>query len=270
MSSIYIKANKYLAISRVNVQAIHAHVISLFTRSLLVVMRIWILLYVYSAIYNTAQTEVINGLTLPVVIWSVTLAQSFQTATRPTIAELIASEIRSGTIAYSISRPYSYLLFYLSTFWGRLLPHLVVNLFLCVVTAYMLVGPISFSFTHILLSCFVLFLGYHLEFIMFLFIGLCAFWIEDIKPLLWNYNKIHLIFSGLILPVAFFPPSLKTITEYLPFTQTYYSAAYLATHFDVQLFWKYVSIQAGWLIILLPLVYFCLHKAIKNVSINGG
>ncbi len=270
MTALLTKGSKYLAVSRISIRNSITHGVALFSRTALIMVRIWILLYLYTAIYQGSFSQTINGLTLPMVMWSIALTQSFQAATRPAISLLIAEEIQSGTIAYALSRPYSYLFFHFSQYWGNLLPRLAINLIIALTTVWLLVGSLSITPASLLLSLTVLICGYTLEFVFFLFLGLCAFQIEDINPLLWNYNKTQIIFSGLVLPVSLFPNGLRQIAEFLPFTQVYYSAARLMVNFDFALFVQYLLTQTMWLIVLIPLVLLYFRKAIRNVAINGG
>ncbi|MBI4835951.1 MAG: ABC-2 family transporter protein [Candidatus Abawacabacteria bacterium] len=264
------KLAKYWALVRANINNSLVHIVPLFSRTGLVIMRVWVLSYLYLAIYQSSHTDIINGFTIPMVIWGVIFAQSFQAAARPPVAKVIEEEIKSGVIAYSISKPYSFLLFHLASFVGKTLPLLVVNIFIGCFVAWLLVGMISIPATTLLLATLTVILGYLIEFIIFLFIGLLAFWLEDITPILWNYNKAQLIFSGLIMPVAFFPEGLRTIVEYLPFTQIYYAPSRLLVNFDWVIFWHYTSIQLFWILFLGVGTYLFLRKAIKYVSINGG
>lgn len=264
------KIAKYMAILRMNVKNRFAHAAALFSRIFLIVMRVWVLSYLYTAIYHGSVTTEINQLTMPMVIWSVMLAQAFQTAARPAPARAIEDEIKSGLIAYSISKPYSYLLFHYFTFLGTMLPVLGVSLITGFLTAYLLVGGIAITIETLVFGTIALFLGYTIEYLIFFCIGIFAFWLEDIGPILWNYQKAQLLFSGMILPVALFPKELGTIVEYLPLTQIYYGPARLLVRFDSALFSHYLSIQLVWIFIFIVCAIGLFHKAKRHVSINAG
>ena len=73
-----------------------------------------------------------------------------------------------------------------------------------------------------------------------------------------------------MLPIALFPEPFKTIAEYLPFGQLYYSAARLLVHFDSAFFFHFFAVQLVWVGVFLALSLFIWRKGMKNVSISGG
>ena len=107
------------------------------------------------------------------------MTQSFRTATTPRLSRIIDEEVKTGTLAYSVNRPYSYILFHFSGFIGRSIPNLFINLLIGSVAALILVGPIALSWQALGLGVVLLFFGYVLDFFVSLIIGLTAFWIED-------------------------------------------------------------------------------------------
>jgi ABC-2 type transport system permease protein len=220
--------------------------------------------------YSSANTEVINQLTLPMAVWSVSLCQVFQSVTRPPVAKVIEEEIKSGMIVYTISRPYSYILFHLLSSLGKMFPALISSLIIGSLVTWWLIGPIFVSFTAIFFSAIILLLGYILDFFIMFNIGLTAFWLEDISALYWNYFKLQFIFGGILIPVALFPRYLQTIAEFLPFSQLFYASSRLLVNFDLQLFYYFLSIQVTWIVILNVISYIRFRKALTYVSINGG
>ena len=83
----------------------------------LVAIRIWIFSQLYQTAFKLSETSVLGGLTLTETIWILALAQSFHVSNRTrVIMKAIEYEIKSGSIAYTISKPYSYLLYNFFTF----------------------------------------------------------------------------------------------------------------------------------------------------------
>lgn len=265
-----LKFFKYLEIAKVNYFTNTTYLANFLSKSIMVVLRIWIFTQLYRVTYATANENEIGGLTVPMVIWGLMIAQSLNTATRPQLSKLIDEEVKSGVIAYSINRPYSYILFHYFGSMGRFVSNLISNLTLGFLAAFILVGPISLSWNGLLLGSLLLFFGYTLDFLIDLMIGLISFWVEDISAFNWIYSKSQLIFGGLILPLSLFPDYLRNIAELLPFSQLFYSGSRLIVNFDFQLFQKYLLIQMAWLVFFWLLVGYVFSKGIKHVSVNGG
>jgi ABC-2 type transport system permease protein len=239
-------------------------------RGFTVVIRIWIFTQLYTVSYNATGVQEINGQSVAMIVWGLMLAQSFQSATRPSVSRILDEEVKSGTLAYSMSRPYSYILFQLFAFIGRSIPNLLSNLLIGTIAALVLVGPIIFSIQALILGFILLIFGYLLDFFISIIIGLMAFWIEDTTALRWIYEKGQLIFGGVIVPIALFPDSLQIIANILPFSQLYYGAARLMINFEMNLFWQFLAIQIIWISLFALMATYLFKKGIKNVSINGG
>jgi len=264
------KLHKYTEIARVNYRNNVTYLWNLLSRSGLVVIRLWIFTQLYQVTYAVAGTNEIGGLTAVMGVWALMLTQSFQGAGKPPIAKTIDEEVKSGTLAYSINRPYSYVLFHLTGFLGRSLPNIVLNVAVGTVAALILIGPMSFSISGIILGILLLFLGFILDFFISMIIGLAAFWVEDTTPFVWIYQKSQTIFGGVILPLALFPDKVRLVAEHLPFSQLYYGAARIAVRFDTRLFWQYITTQLAWIAFFAIVAFYVYHRGIKQVSINGG
>lgn len=264
------KILKYTEIAKVNYRNNVTYVVNLISRSGLVLIRVWIFAQLYRATYAIAGTSEIGGLTVAMTVWSLAFTQSFQGATKPPVARLIDEEVKTGLVAYSMNRPYSYVLFHLFGFLGKSVPNILLNTCIGAGAALILVGPIRFTAQGLLLGSVLLFLGFVLDFFMSLNIGLAAFWIEDITPFVWIYQKSQTIFGGVILPIALFPDAIRRIAERLPFSQLFYSAARMVVHFDPALFKQYLVTQLVWITFFGIGAFWLFYRGTKHVSVNGG
>ncbi len=268
--SVIKKFQKYFAALRVNAINSRTFALNLFARSLAVLFRIWIFTQIYQATYATTGQTTIGDFSLPMVIWSLMLTQSFETASRPAVSKAISTEVQDGSLAYSVSKPYSYILFHFWSTIGRTLPLLLNNIIIGGICAYFLVGFTSFSIAGIVLGLLNLFLGFWLDFSICLTIGLSALWLEDTDSLTAIYHKLRLVFGGLILPIALFPPALRTIAEFLPFSQLYYAAARQAVAFNWTTFINSITIQISWIVIFSLIAMHVMRRGMKQISVNGG
>ena len=267
---IGVKFTKYFAVAKINLQNAQAYLVNSISKALIVTLRIWIFTQLYRITYDSNGVTQIGGLTLALVIWNLMLAQSFQSAVRPQVSYLIEEEVKNGTLAYSINRPFSYILFQYAAYWGRLFSNLFFNLAIGLLAALILVGPIFFSFGSIFFGLILLFLGLTLDFFIYLIIGLLAFWVEDIKAFNWLYVKAQIAFGGVILPLSLFPDSIRKIAEMLPFAQLYYSAARVMVNFEWPMFYRFLLIQLFWVFLFGLLSFLIFKKCIKHATINGG
>lgn len=261
---------KYFQIFKINTSSQTVYLTNLFFQSVTVLFRIWIFAQLYKVTYDyTHQTE-IGGLTVAMVVWSLTFVQSFSVATRPFLGMSIEEDVRSGAIAYYLNKPYSYLLFQLSSYFGKILPKLIVNLVIAAFFTVILVGYIKFTVIGILAGVLLLFFGYILDFAMAFIIGIASFWFEDTSSLRWIYSKGGFVFGGVIVPLSLFPDNVRVLVESLPFAQIFYGSARMIVNFDPQLFIRFFATQLIWVAVFLFLANWIFKKGAKNVAVNGG
>lgn len=265
-----LKLSKYLASAYVNIRNAKTLSTNMFASSFAVLFRIWIFTQLYEATFAEAQVTNIGEFTLSMTIWSLMLTQSFESASRPSVSVIISQEVMDGTFAYSVSKPYSYILFHLWSCIGRTIPLLTSNILIGTVMAFAMVGALSVHPVGIVLGFINLLLGLSLDFVISLTIGISALWIEDTNSLTSIYHKFRLVFGGLILPIALFPSFIKTITELLPFSQLYYSAARQVVAFNFDTFIQSITIQLFWIVIFAFIAWLLFQKGHKQVSVNGG
>lgn len=261
---------KYVEIARLAYVNSGAYLANILGKSLTVVLRIWIFTQLYSVTFAVSGVEQVGGLTVAQVIWSLMLVQSFETATKPQISKIIDEEIKTGSFAYHVNKPYSYILSHLAGFFGRVMANVGSNILIGSIAALFLVGSIGWRIEGVVVGIFILILGYILDFLISMAIGLVAFWLEDANTIMWMYSKGRFLLGGVILPIALFPEKIQKIAELLPFANLYYSPARIMVGFDWSLAEKFILTQLVWIIISLIVVLIMYSRGVKNVAINGG
>ncbi len=264
------KIVKYLSIAKINSQSRTVHPANLIARSGSLVFRIWMFTQMYTASYASQGTSSIGGLTIAMTMWSVMFVQCFRSATRPRVSESIDLAVKDGSLAHSLNKPYSFILFHYFSFLGRVLPGMILNVTIGIGVVLALLGAIPITMQGIFAGSILLLLGYTLDFFINFIIGLSAFWIEDTTAADRIYQQLQYIFGGLIVPISIFPDNIARIVQYLPFSNLYYGAAHSIVHFDVATSLKYLSIQCGWILVAGLLTAVLFRRGIKNVSLNGG
>lgn len=264
------RISKYLSVAKINVTERFQHFTNLAGRAVVVIVRIWIFTTLYTVTYKTAHATTINGIDVAGVVWMLVFTQSFRQSGWPNVAALIETEVKTGTLAYSINRPYSYSLFHLWAFSGRTLTNLVVNVASSVIAGIIFVGPLALTWHAAVAGAVLLAMSFVVDFFFAFSIGLLAFWTEDTQAFQWIYFKGQLIFGGLILPLTLFPDYLRRIAEWLPFPAMYYSAARMLVGYDPALFRHYILTQCIWATVAMAASWILFRKGVRNVELNGG
>ncbi|MCB1181169.1 MAG: ABC-2 family transporter protein [Chlamydiia bacterium] len=150
------------------------------------------------------------------LLWYITLNEWILLSV-PSIHIEIEQEFRDGHMIYLLTKPISYLKFKFFQGLGTLLFQLAA------------LGGIAFSFTTFMTKTFPFtFLSFTLTILLgisaavtsllfHLYIGLFAFWLHEVSPMHWIWQKFSFILGGLFIPLSLYPNWLQTASSLTPF-----------------------------------------------------
>ena len=237
-------------------------------RSLMIIPFMWIFFQLWQVTFDASGSDVIHGLTLKDTLWYLMLAETIELG-RPQLARTISENIKDGSIAYLLNKPYDFILYQLSNAMGETIFRAVFNALFGGITVWFLVGAPAHPAGFIVALPAILG-AWILHFCVNAMIGLLAFALEDVSAFTWIYQKLAFIFGGLLIPLDFYPPWLQAITRALPFSSTIYGPARLFVSPTLELFVDVMFLQILWIAILgfcLTLVY---RRGLRQLTVNGG
>jgi len=232
--------------------------------------RCGLLLLIYHYVYSL-NGGVINDTTFIYAAWSIFFYFALSTMRLRDLARMMMEDIQSGNIEIMLNRPISYLFYRNWMQVGAGLFPFVIITSASTFIIYALIGfPPTFYSPIFLPSVLItLFFGIILSLLIYSVVGLIAFWIEDINPIFWIVDKLVMILGGSFLPIALFPPILKTLAVWSPV-----GTSYFLTH-TVYVSWQsewlpLITIQIFWTVVMSILVFYLFRLAKNKVSVNGG
>jgi ABC-2 type transport system permease protein len=233
---------------------------------------IWVVMlyYLWQTVY--AGTGVIEGFSWTqmrsyiLLSYAITMLLSFGSAGR------MMAPIRTGEIAQDLLRPLDYLY---SQFAMTLAAAVIEGGLSILVTlalgslVFGLLPPVSL--TALLLFLVSIVLGFLIKFLVTFLTTLLCFWTINSLGLLWAQSAIINLFSGMLIPLAFFPAGLRTLAEWLPFQGIVYTPVmiYLGQIQGPALIPAMV-VQVGWVAILWIGARLFWSRAIRALDIQGG
>ncbi len=259
--------SKYAAITRINLQNNLAYVGELAYRSIFMVVILYVFIQLWRTTFGVVGSERIAGLSLPDTIWYLVMTETIMLS-KIRFAGKIAEEVRDGSLAYTVSRPYSYLLYHFADGIGDTLLRLAINFGAGSILVTLLIGPMPVAnlpavFVAVLLAIV-------LDFCVNGLIGLLAFFTEDVNSFEIIYNKILFILGGMLIPLDFFPTWLRDLALALPFNYAVYAPARLFVQFDGSRWVSVVVSQTGWIVVFAVALGIMFRLGMRRVSINGG
>lgn len=215
----------------------------------------------------TGQQEFFGVFTWGMLVWYLTLAQVLAASTD--VVKVVNKDVREGTIAVMLSKPYHYVTGLLARHAGEASMHKLVTVALAI-PIVLLMGGSKLTLMGIVFGTIASILSLVLNFLIRMSLGLIAFWTEDASPYRWIYQKILFIFGGLVFPLDILPATVQWIAKILPPAFVVYYPARLFVDFSWDLAFYVLGVQMIFLVALSAICYVVYKMAIRGVNINGG
>jgi ABC-2 type transport system permease protein len=262
-------AIKYGAVTLTNLQNQLAYVWDALGRAVFIILIMFIFVQLWTAAYDAQGASEIGGLTLADTIWYFLIAEMVELG-KFRHDQRISDEVKDGSIAYTLNRPYNYLAYHFFNGLGETVIKMILIFFLGLPIVWWYAGAPPISWTALPAVLLVVFLALVLDFCMASSIGLLAFVTEDTFSFRLIYQKLMFILGGLLIPLDFLPAWLQRIARLLPFSQVTYAPAKLFVAFDAQLLWTTLGLQLIWILIAGSLLFLQYRWATRRLVINGG
>jgi ABC-2 type transport system permease protein len=233
-----------------------------------------VLLFIFLNLWNyiySDTTNLIAGYTKTQMIWYVIITEILWFGTsNGTLTNQFSIDIKSGTIAYGINKPYNYMFYLIAKHFGEITIKLCMFVGLGLLFGVTLVGALpNFKLIHFPLICITLFLGILINSFIRISISILSFWIEDAGPFHWIYNKF-IIVIGTLFPIEIFPLWAQPIIRFSPIFVITYGPAKLIIDFSMEMFLSVLTTQILYIACFLMLLSTAYQKGVKKINVNGG
>jgi ABC-2 type transport system permease protein len=128
----------------------------------------------------------------------------------------IQEGIRRGDVVYRLGHPVSYVLAEFAAGLGLLAmraPLLGLTAFLCAFAFTGWIPPLSALVTVVPFGL----AASALMTALYLWIGLLAFWLQEVSPVFWVWQKLMFVLGGLMLPLELYPAFIQRAAAFTPF-----------------------------------------------------
>ncbi|MDP9363958.1 MAG: ABC-2 family transporter protein [Chloroflexota bacterium] len=224
---------------------------------------------VFRALYDGGNDSTVAGFSLPEALTFVWAAQSLIMVVYLWGWWEVAAAVKTGDIVVDLMKPYAFQGYWLGRDLGRAACHALTRLLptlLFGVLLYDLALPRSagtwFAAGLSVLLAVVVSFGWRF------LLNLSAFWLLDARGVNMMAMVVVNFFSGLLVPLAFFPDWLRTVANLLPFR------AFVMVPIEVLLGQRGLGsalvIQVFWAVALALLAQAVLALAVRKVVIQGG
>lgn len=235
-------------------------------QSVLTVIALW---FLWKAIFASAGTAEIHGLTFEVMITYIVISTFIRPLGWSDVEHDIEYDVRFGRITRNLTIPMSYPLF---RFFGDLgeATYLVLTRGLPILLGAIFIVKVSPPAS--LLFFVSIIFSYLINFLLAFLTGLWVFWSGGkVWGLRLSRQMISDMVSGSLMPLYFFPAWLFSILQLLPFAAAFHIplSIYIGKISGTEIF-SALGFQILWILILLAIVGFVWDRAKKKIFSQGG
>ncbi|MBT3980492.1 MAG: ABC transporter permease [Bacteriovoracaceae bacterium] len=227
-----------------------------------------IILLVFSSLWNAVGSEKI-GLKPRDMIWYLAMTE-WIVLSYPLIHTAIQEDIRTGNVAYLLTRPIPYIWVKFFEGMGTLLLRMLILAFAGFGFAYFITGGLPTNPLGLLLYFPV---GIFASMVVTLYqsiIGLFSFWLQDATPIYWIFSKCNFILGGMMLPLDIYPEWLQKIAMLTPFSSFLYLPVKACLELDASLLLEALIKLTVWAVIGLIAMQLIYLRGVKKLNVNGG
>lgn len=184
----------------------------------------------------------------------------------------IANEIRDGSVAVQLIRPYSYLFVKMMQGFGeglfRMLLFMVPGM---IIVCLLFPVKLPTDFTTWLIYLVMLFFSFLINSQINILTGLFAFFVENNEGMMRMKRVMVDLFSGVVVPIAFFPGWLSGIMQWLPFQAiTYLPSSVFTGRTPSNEIAGVLGLQVIWFVGLLLPIWLVWRAARRRLFVQGG
>lgn len=269
MTRLTARLAKYVEAARVTLATNLTYIGDLFLRSIFLVVVMFVFIQLWRTTYSVTDATVIDGYTLREMIWYLVLTETFMMG-RTRVAGTVDEAVKSGSLAYSLSKPYSFIGFQYVTALADSVLRSLILFAIGGTLAWVTVGPLPVTARTAVTVLSVLFLSATIDFAFQAAVGMLAFWMEDTRSLSLLYDRFLMLLGGMMLPLDVFPAKLRAVVRVLPFNAIVYGPA--------KLFVLPASVdrtalllqQSLWLVVAWFVLSIVFRLGVRRVNVQGG
>lgn len=270
MGSMKQRALIYFEFARIAFLKILAYRLRYFTGIVGYFINVSVYYFIWSAIYGSSTN--VAGYNLPQMTTYVAIGWIIRSFYFNNVDRDMAAEVSEGKIAINLIKPVDPQLMYVSQTAGEACFRALLFTF-PIALVLMLVYPISppaspGSGLLFVLSCIFALLIFALLNFM---VGTLALHIYSILGVIRAKYAIVEFFSGLLIPITFFPPGLQRVMAFLPFPHVSFTPLqiYLGKYRGAGA-WEALGLQLFWVVLLFIGGRMFWKASTRKLSVQGG
>ncbi|MFA6096257.1 MAG: ABC-2 family transporter protein [Candidatus Paceibacterota bacterium] len=256
---------KYLTLIEVTWQRALTYRFTVFAYRIGEMLEVIILVFMWSAIYESQP--VIKGYTLSEMISYVLIGNLIDVAIRNWMPNVIASDIKNGTLSAFLTKPINYMYYMFFKEAGRNSFAFIFSFITQIMIILFFLDKVIINFnlqiTAVLLVM-VLF-AFIIEWQISYLVGLIAFWTDEVDGIYATVTQVRKFFAGGYFPLSLLPPLFVSMSFALPFAYSFFvpTQLYLGK-IGIETGIKGLFVQIIWIILLNFIIKLAWQRGLKR------
>ncbi|AJY74368.1 ABC transporter permease [Paenibacillus beijingensis] len=263
-------ASAYLDLIRIRFLMMLAYRVNYYSGIVIYAINIGAYYFLWEAIYGDKTT--LAGFTVAQMTTYVAVSWMARAFYFNNLDREIAGEIKDGSVAIQMIRPYNYLFVKMMQGFGEglfrfllfMIPGMVVACILFPVT--LPTNPGTWA-----VYLIMLFFSFLINSQINILTGLSAFFVESSEGMMRLKRVAVDLFSGVVVPISFFPGWLEIAMKWLPFQAiTFLPSSVFTGRVTGSAVWHVFGLQLVWFAALLIPIAWLWRAARKRLFVQGG
>lgn len=246
----------------------NAYRIHLLLNYLVIIIGLVVQLSIWNAVYKHGDR--IAGYGFQEIIVYTFIAKGIAMWISNDIDQQMAMGVRTGDLIFDLLKPVNLQIYYSFLSFGKSLVNLIF-----VTSPFILIGLLlintSINFVYVCYSIISLILALEISILLNYLVGLASVYVKNIDGLLWGKVFLVNVFSGLLIPIEFFPKGIQIIINSLPFK----AVGYIPVQILMGRIYQHdllltIGFQVAWVIIMFGLGQYLTKLVRRTMVIQGG
>lgn len=188
----------------------------------------------------------------------------------PDTQDEMEQDLRNGRLAYLLPRPISYLGSTFAEAIGAMSANLAILGLVTFLFTWWQAGTLPFSPLGFPIPLLLGFAAGVVAIIFQMLIGISAFWLQEVGPFYWIWEKFLFMLGGLILPLTIYPEWMQTVARFTPFPAILGERSALAFDFDLTPILVVTTSLVGWGLVGTLSLLLLYRKGLQILNVEGG
>jgi ABC-2 type transport system permease protein len=238
-------------------------------RAIQMVLFMGVFMALWTSAFAVSGRAELSGYSLADMVWYLAMTETITLSSSRVFVE-ISEAVKAGDLAYTLARPLSYPFYQVANSLGNSAPRFLLNLLTGAIVVGLGTGQLAGDLPGLLAFVGTAALALLLDALIAVLIGLLAFWIEEVMPVFWIYQKLLFTVGGLFLPLEMFPAWLQRAVKWLPFQFVAYVPARAFVAFEPEFVLRGAAGQVAYVAALVALVVLVWRRAQRRLVVHGG